>query len=76
MSEQQDYEWYETPYGKFRVEQKRFGTWTSYSKDGEGILTTLSKEHLISSTRWYLQAKQEGFPDPTIQYDGTVGGKL
>ena len=76
MSEQQDYEWYETPYGKFRVEQKRFGTWTSYSKDGEGILTTLSKEHLISSTRWYLRAKQEGFPDPTIQYDGTVGGKL
>ena len=76
MSEQQDYEWYETPYGKFRVEQKRFGTWSSYDKDGQGILTTLSKEHLISSTRWYLQAKQEGFPDQTIQYDGTVGGKL
>ena len=76
MSEQQDYEWYETPYGKFRVAQKRFGTWSSYDKDGQGILTTLSKEHLISSTRWYLQAKQEGFPDPTIQYDGTVGGKL
>jgi hypothetical protein len=68
-----DYEWIDNC---FRVEQKRFGTWTSYSKDGEGILTTLSKEHLISSTRWYLQAKQEGFPDPTIQYDGTVGGKL
>ena len=76
MSEQQDYEWYETPYGKFRVEQKRFGTWSSYDKDGQGILTTLSKEHLISSTRWYLRAKQEGFPDTTIQYDGTVGGKL
>ena len=76
MSEQQDYEWYETPYGKFRVEQKRFGTWSSYDKDGQCILTTLSKEHLISSTRWYLRAKQEGFPDPTIQYDGTVGGKL
>ena len=68
-----DYEWIDNC---FRVEQKRFGTWTSYSKDGEGILTTLSKEHLISSTRWYLRAKQEGFPDPTIQYDGTVGGKL
>ena len=67
------YEWIDNC---FRVEQKRFGTWTSYSKDGEGILTTLSKEHLISSTRWYLRAKQEGFPDPTIQYDGTVGGKL
>ena len=30
------YEWYTTPYGDFRVEQKRFGTWTSYSKDGNG----------------------------------------
>ena len=68
-----DYEWIDNC---FRVEQKRFGTWSSYDKDGQGILTTLSKEHLISSTRWYLRAKQEGFPDPTIQYDGTVGGKL
>ena len=28
------YEWFETPYGAFRVEQKRFGTWTSYDKKG------------------------------------------
>jgi hypothetical protein len=68
-----DYEWIDEC---FRVEQKRFGTWTSYDKEGQGILTTLDKEHLIASTRWYLRAKQEGFPDPTIQYDGTVGGKL
>ena len=24
------YEWYDTPYGEFRVEQKRFGTWSSF----------------------------------------------
>jgi hypothetical protein len=73
MSETQNYEWIDD---EFRVEQKRFGTWSSYSKEGEGIITTLTKEHLIASTRWYLQAKREGFPKTGIQYDGTVGGKL
>ena len=68
-----DYEWIDNC---FRVEQKRFGTWSSYDKDGKGILTALHKDGLISATRWYLQAKQEGFSEPTIQYDGTVGGKL
>ena len=73
MSETQNYEWIDD---EFRVEQKRFGTWSSYSKEGEGILTTLTKEHLIASTRWYLRAKKEGFPEAGVQYDGTVGGKL
>lgn len=68
-----DYEWIDDC---FRVEQKRFGTWSSYNKEGEGIITTLTKERCIATTRWYLQAKQEGFPEPVIQYDGTVGGKL
>ena len=68
-----DYEWIDDA---FRIEQKRFGTWSSYGKEGEGILTALNKDGLISATRWYLRAKQEGFPDPTIQYGGTVGGKL
>jgi len=72
MSEE-NYEWIDDA---FRVEQKRFGTWTSYDKDGKGILTSLNKDGLISATRWYLQAKQEGFSESTIQYDGTVGGKL
>ena len=68
-----DYEWIDDC---FRVEKKRFGTWISYDKEGKGIITTIEEERCISATRWYLQAKQEGFPDPTIQYDGTVGGKL
>ena len=68
-----DYEWIDEC---FRVEQKRFGTWTSYGKEGEGIITALSKENVINTTRWYLQAKQEGFTDPTIQYNGTIEGKL
>ena len=68
-----DYEWIDNC---FRVEQKRFGTWSSYDKDGKGILTSLNKDGLIAATRWYLQAKQEGFSETTTQYDGTVGGKL
>jgi hypothetical protein len=68
-----EYDWIDDT---FRVEQKRFGTWSSYDKEGKGILTSLNQEHLINATRWYLQAKQEGFSESTIQYDGTVGGKL
>jgi len=68
-----DYEWIDNI---FRVQQKSFGTWSSYSKDGAGILTALSKEHLISATRWYLQAKQEGFPEQTIQCNGNAEEKL
>jgi len=68
-----DYEWIDEC---FRIEKKQFGTWTSYDKEGKGIITALTEEHCRSTTRWYLQAKQEGFPDPTIQYNGTVEGKL
>ena len=25
-----EHEWFETKWGEFRVEQKRFGTWSSY----------------------------------------------
>ena len=39
-----EHEWYTTPYGEFRVEQKRFGTWTSYSKDGKELITDLRKK--------------------------------
>lgn len=68
-----DYEWIDDT---FRVEKKRFGTWSSYDKEGKGIITTLTEEHCINTTRWYLKSKQEGFTEPTIQYDGVVGGKL
>lgn len=59
----------------FYVEQKRWGTWQSYDKDGNGILTSLTEEQCISATRWYLKKKQEGF-DTSQVYEGVVGGKL
>jgi len=78
MSETQDYEWYETPYGKFRIEQKRFGTWSSYSENGEGLITGLTKEVVLGGTQFYLEGKATNWAnyEPPKTFDGTVGGKL
>ena len=78
MSEEQDYEWHETPYGKFRVEQKRFGTWDSYSEDGSCIITGLTKESVVGGTQFYLEGKATNWAncESPKTFDGTVGGKL
>jgi len=62
----------------FYVEQKRWGTWQSHYPDGIGIITSLTEEECVRSTRWYLKAKQEGEFDksPEKSYSGEVGGKL
>ena len=44
----------------FYVEQKKYGLWQSHYPDGGGIITSLTEEEVIRSTRWYLKAKQEG----------------
>jgi hypothetical protein len=59
----------------FYVEEKKYGLWTSSDKEGNGIITSLTEEECVRSTRWYLKAKQEGFVE-TQTYDGEVGGKL
>ena len=78
MSETQDYEWYETPYGKFRVEQKRFGTWISYGEDGKEYITGLTKESVLGGTKFYLEGKATNWAnyESPRTFDGTVGGKL
>ncbi len=67
-----EYEWIDDC---FRVEEKRWGTWSSYDKDGKEIITSLTKEQCILATRFYLKGKQEGFEE-TETYDSVVGGKL
>ena len=59
----------------FFVEEKKYGLWSSSDKEGNGIITSLTEEQCVRSTRWYLKAKQEGFVE-TQTYDGEVGGKL
>jgi hypothetical protein len=45
----------------FYVEQKRYGTWDSYDKDGKCIVTSLTEEQCILATRFILQGRQEGW---------------
>jgi hypothetical protein len=67
-----EYEWIDDC---FRVEEKRWGTWSSYDKEEKEIITSLTKEQCILATRFYLKGKQEGFEE-TETYDSVVGGKL
>ena len=59
----------------FFIKRQRWGTFVSVHKDGHQIITALSEELCIASTRWYLKAEQEGFGE-VVTYEGTVGGKL
>jgi len=61
----------------FYVEQKKWGTWSSYDKEGKGIITSLTEEECVKSTRYYLKLKQEGsLSEVGSVYEGTVYGKL
>ena len=59
----------------FYVEKKRFGTYQSYDKEGNGLVTSLSEEQCTASTRFYLKGRQEGFTE-SATYAGQVSGKL
>lgn len=59
----------------FYVEQKKYGLWDSYDKDGKGIITSLTEDQCVTATRWYLKCLQEGFEE-TKTYSSEVGGKL
>ena len=74
-SKSDDIEWIDDT---FRVEQKTWGTWESFGKDGKGIITGLSKETVVSVTRNYLKAQQDGTlnDNARVVNDGVVGGKL
>jgi hypothetical protein len=69
----QEFEWIDDC---FRVEEQRWGTWRSYDKEGNGILTSLTKDVCIIATRSYLKGKQEGFVETDVKYESVVGGKL
>ena len=59
----------------FYVEQKKWGTWQSTDKEGKELITSLTEEECVLSTRWYLKQRQEGFLE-TKTYEGEVSGKL
>jgi len=59
----------------FYVEEKKWGTWDSYDKDGKCLITALRESECINATRQYLKWKQEGFPE-TKTHEGEVSGKI
>jgi len=68
-------EWYDDA---FRVEEKKYGLWDSYDKEGKCIITSLTEEQCVTATRWYLKQVQENTLDKTVEktYSSEVGGKL
>jgi len=73
-----DYEWIECKWGDFRVEKKRFGTWTSFSKEGKELITGLTREIVVQGTHFYQEGVATNWANSTNsrKFDGTVGGKL
>ena len=68
------YEWNDTPWGRFRIESKRSGTWTSYSEDGKGIVTCYSRDVCIEVTRFHMEGVATNWSTSGIT-DETMGEK-
>lgn len=65
----------------FYVEKKRWGTYQSYDKNDNGLITSLTEEQCISATRFLLKVRQEekngNKVDETLKtYSGDVDYKL
>jgi len=61
----------------FFIEEKKWGTWDSYDKNGKLIITSLTEESCIVSTRYYLKLKQENrLNEVEKTYSSVVDGKL
>ena len=63
----------------FTVRKQRWGTHVSYSlTDDRPLITSLTLEACVASTRFYLKGLQDGWGDGVSErtYDSVVGGKL
>lgn len=43
----------------FYINQSPWGTWNSYDKEGETLVTSLTEDSVISATRYLLKRRQE-----------------
>jgi hypothetical protein len=65
--------------GCFYVQQKKWGTWDSYTPDGKCIITALTESDCVSATRFILKVRQESSNSKkveTVSYLGEVEYKL
>jgi hypothetical protein len=63
----------------FYIEPKSWGTYQSHYPDGKGIVTSLTEEECIRSTRWFLKLLQEESNGKKIEapsYSGEMDYKL
>jgi len=49
-----DYDWIKTAHGDFRIQQSRWGTFTTYARDGKGLVTGLTSQVTTDVTKYYL----------------------
>jgi len=66
---------------EFYVEKKRWGTYQSYDKDENGLITSLTEEQCIAATRFLLKVRQEekngNIVDEILKtYSGDIDYKL
>lgn len=62
----------------FRVQESAWGTWKSFDKDNESIVTSFTEKSCVDATRFILKGRQDGSfaSESDVKYEGTVGGKL
>ena len=72
---QEEYEWFDDC---FRVYETQYKLWHSVTKEGEELVTALTKQNCIDGTRFYLKGRQDGWSghESRVMNDGVVGGKL
>lgn len=59
----------------FYIKKSDWGTYKSFTKDDKPLITSLTEDDCIFSSRAYLKWTQEGFPESKSYY-GKVDGKL
>ena len=45
-----EYVWYTSGHGDYRIERSRWGTYTSYDREGQGLITGLTEESVHTAT--------------------------
>ena len=68
ITDADNHTWYSTEFGEFRVSKSRWGTYTSYDKEGNGLVTGLTEEAVITVTPMHLEANSPGYDG---KYDGS-----
>lgn len=61
---------------QFRVAESPWGSWCSFDRVENKLVTSLTKELCVDATRFYLKGLQEGFSPDDVRHSGSVDGKL